>query len=158
MTTVLISYYSRTGHTKKMAKLIEKGIKESGCEVILKEAQNTTPDDMLNADAVVLGSPTYYGTMAAPLKKLLDDSVAHHGKLAGKVGGAFASSGMIGGGNETTLMSILQALLIHGMIVHGEAKIAHFGPVSIGAPDDTASSECVTYGKRIGELTKKLSK
>lgn len=141
-----------------MAKYIVKGIKDSGCKVILKEAQDTTPDDMLEVDAVVLGSPTYYGTMAAPLKKLLDDSVAHHGKLSGKVGGAFASSGMIGGGNETTLMSILQALLIHGMVVHGEAKISHYGPVAIGEPDDQASTECVTYGKRIGELTKKLAK
>lgn len=158
MATVLISYYSRTGHTKRMAKLIEKGIKESGCETILKEAQDTTPDDLLEADGVVLGSPTYYGTMAAPLKKLLDDSVTHHGKLTGKIGGAFASSGMIGGGSETTLMSILQALLIHGMIVHGEAKIAHFGPVAIGEPDDKAGAECVMYGKRIGELTIKLTK
>lgn len=52
-----------------------------------------------------------------------------HGKLVGKVGGVFTSSGMIGGGNETTIMSILQGLLIHGMIVQGVQEGNHYGPV-----------------------------
>lgn len=157
MAKVLISYYSRTGHTKKMAQMIAKGVKKSGCEVEIKEAARTSPDDMLDVDAIVLGSPTYYGTMAAPLKKLLDDSVKHHGKLAGKVGGAFASSGMIGGGNETTILSILEALLIHGMVIKGEAKIGHYGPVAINDPDERAESECVKYGERLGKLTLKIA-
>jgi multimeric flavodoxin WrbA len=63
------------------------------------------------------GSPTYYGTMAWELKKLLDESVKFHGKLRGKVGGAFTSSANVGGGNETTVLDILKALLIHGMVV-----------------------------------------
>ena len=157
MPKILISYYSRTGHTKKMAQLIGKGAKNSGCEVVIKDVGSTSPDDMLEADAIVLGSPTYYGTMAAPLKKLLDDSVKHHGKLAGKVGGAFASSGMIGGGNETTILSILEALLIHGMVIKGEAKIGHYGPVAINEPDKRVEDECLKYGRRLGELTLKFA-
>lgn len=157
MAKVLVSYYSRTGHTKKMAQMIGKGVKNSGCEVEVKDVSSISPDDLLDVDAIVLGSPTYYGTMAAPLKKLFDDSVKHHGKLAGKVGGAFASSGMIGGGNETTILSILEALLIHGMVVKGEAKIGHYGPVAINEPDERAENECVKYGQRLGELTLKIA-
>ncbi|NIP88772.1 MAG: flavodoxin family protein, partial [Gammaproteobacteria bacterium] len=102
----------------------------------------------LHADAIIMGSPTYYGTMAYQVKKLLDESVKHHGKLEGKVGGAFSSSGMLGGGNETTVRSIIDALLIHGMIVVGSARIAHYGPVAVGDPDAKAKKECQAYGER----------
>jgi len=53
-------------------------------------------------------------------------------------------------------MSILQGLLIHGMIVQGVQKGNHYGPVSVGAPDEGVRDECVQYGKMIGELVKKL--
>jgi len=158
MPTMLVSYFSKSGHTKKMAESVAKGAKESGCEVILKDVLKTSFADFKNSDAIVLGSPTYYGTMAAEVKKLLDESVSGHGKLKGKIGGAFASSGMIGGGNETTIMSILEALLIHGMIILGNADIGHYGPVAIGEPDDRASKECEQYGRRLGELAIRLQK
>ncbi len=64
---------------------------------------------------------------------------------------------MLGGGNETTVMSMLEALLIHGMIVHGHSRIAHYGPVAVGNPDAKAIEECVKYGTMIGELTVKLT-
>lgn len=158
MPTMLVSYFSKSGHTKKMADAIAKGGRASGCEVVIKDVGNTSLDDLKKADAVVLGSPTYYGTMSAEVKKLLDESVKGHGELKGKVGGAFASSGMIGGGNETTIMSMLEALLIHGMIVLGNADIGHYGPVAIGAPDDRAIKECEKYGTHLGELTIRLQK
>jgi len=158
MPTMLISYFSKSGHTRKMAESIAKGAKESGCTVNLKDVGHTEPDDLLGADAIIVGSPTYYGTMAADIKKLLELSVKHHGKLVGKIGGAFTSSGMIGGGNESTIMSILEAFLIHGMIIQGNADIGHYGPVAIGSPDDRAVNECIKYGKRLGELTVRLLK
>jgi len=100
--------------------------------------------------------PVYYGTMAAEIKKLLDESVAHHGKLAGKIGGAFASSANVGGGNETTVMDLIKALLIHGMIVPGSAKGDHYGPVAIGKPDNRAQNECKKLGRLVATLTVKL--
>ncbi len=63
--------------------------------------------------------------MAAEIKKFIDESVKFHGKLEGKVGGAFSSSAQIGGGNETTIMDILKTLLIHGMIIQGSSKGDH---------------------------------
>jgi NAD(P)H dehydrogenase (quinone) len=94
--------------------------------------------------------------MAWPLKKLLDESVKHHRKLKGKVGGAFASSANIGGGNETTIDDILHALLIHGMIVQGEPTGDHYGPVAIGRPDARTFKNCDQHARNLAALTLKL--
>jgi len=94
--------------------------------------------------------------MAAEIKKLLDDSVKFHGKLEGKVGAAFASSANVGGGNETTILDILNAMLIHGMIVQGDWQGDHYGPVAIGAPDARANKECLRMGSRIARLVKRI--
>ncbi|MBC8436348.1 MAG: NAD(P)H-dependent oxidoreductase [Candidatus Omnitrophica bacterium] len=131
-------------------------IKKEGVEVLLKEVKDTAPDDLLKFDTIVIGSPTYYGTMSAEIKKLFDESVKFHGKLEGKVGAAFSSSANIGGGNETTILDILSAMLIHGMIIRGDSQGDHYGPVAIGAPDARAVKQCVRLGSRVAQLTKKL--
>ncbi|MBU4140306.1 MAG: flavodoxin family protein, partial [Candidatus Omnitrophica bacterium] len=100
--------------------------------------------------------PTYYGSMAYQIKQLLDESVEFHGELAGKVGAAFSSSANVGGGNETTILDIICAMLIHGMIVQGDSSGDHYGPVAIGAPDARASKQCKRLGQRVAELVKKL--
>jgi NAD(P)H dehydrogenase (quinone) len=112
--------------------------------------------ELLEYDGLVFGSPTYYGTCAAQIKELIDESVKHHGALEGKVGGAFSSSANLAGGNETTILHILQMLMIHGMVINGDPRGSHFGPVSVDAPDLRAEEECIRYGKRIVDLTKKL--
>ncbi len=157
MATALICSYSKTGHTRRMAEAINEAMIGTGVKTKLVDVADVLLEDLEAADAIILGSPTYYGTMAAPMKDLIDRSVKYHGKLAGKVGGAFSSSGMLGGGNETTVLSMLEALLIHGMIVIGSPKIAHYGPIAIGDPDAKALQECHAYGKRLGELTLALT-
>ncbi|MCX7661805.1 MAG: flavodoxin family protein, partial [Candidatus Omnitrophica bacterium] len=97
-----------------------------------------------------------YGTMAYQIKKLLDQSVEFHGSLDGKVGAAFSSSANIGGGNETTILDILNAMLIHGMIIQGDPNGDHYGPVSIGKPDSRVERECIRLGIRVARLVKKL--
>ncbi|MFH1422882.1 MAG: NAD(P)H-dependent oxidoreductase [Planctomycetota bacterium] len=154
--SILIVYYSKSGHTKKMAELIEEGVKSEGINVETKKVENTTPEDLLKADGIIVGSPTYYGQMSGELKKLFDESVKYHGKLEGKVGAAFASSGVLGGGNETTVQSILNALLIHGMIIQGDHVGGHYGAVSIGKPDKRQSQACIRIGQRTAKLVKKL--
>ena len=156
MVRMLICYYSRSGNTKKMAYLIQKGVMEEDVDVDTKDVKDVKVDDLLGYDGIIIGSPTYYGLPAAEVKSLLDKSVKHHGKLSGKVGGAFASSANIGGGNETTVLAILEALLIHGMTICGDSKGDHYGPVSIEKPDDRVEKVCVRYGKRVAALTKKL--
>ena len=158
MAKVLIVYYSRSGNTEQMAEAVKEGAAEiEGVEVEVKKVEETVPEDLLEADGVIMGSPTYYGTMASEVKRLIDDSVKFHGKLNGTVGGAFASSGVMGGGLETTVMDILKCLLIHGMIVQGNSQGAHYGAVSVGAPNDSARKECRKLGKSVAELTLKLS-
>ncbi len=93
MPKVLIIYYSRSGNTEKMAELIADGVKrEKNIKVEVKDVQEVKVKDLLDLEGIVIGSPTYYGSMAAEIKKLIDDNIKFHGKLEGKVGGAFSSS------------------------------------------------------------------
>jgi len=158
MPKVLIVYYSRSGNTEKMAQAVAAGAKQvSGVEVEVRPVAEVTPDDLLAADGIIMGSPTYYGSMAAELKTLIDESVKYHGQFTGKVGGAFSSSGGPGGGNETTVLDIVKALLIHGMIVQGDSQGDHYGPIAVGAPDDRSRRECQKLGRRVAELVKRLA-
>ncbi len=157
MPKMLIAYYSRTGNTKTLAEAIASGAnKTDKIEAILKPVQQVAAKELLSYQAIILGSPVYYGSMAWEVKKLLDESVAFHGKLSGRVGGAFATSANIAGGNETTILTILNALIIHGMIVRGCASGDHYGPVAIEAPDARAHDQGQLFGRLWGELTAKL--
>lgn len=156
MAKALIVYYSRSGNTKKMAELIKSGVEKEKVDVVIKDVKDAKVDDLLRADMIIMGSPVYYGSMAAELKKLLDESVSHHGDLDGKIGGAFSSSANIGGGNETTILDILNAMLIHGMIIQGDPKGDHYGPVAIGKPDGRSEKECIRFGQRLAKLTKRI--
>jgi NAD(P)H dehydrogenase (quinone) len=156
MAKILILYCSRTGNTEKMAGMVAEGVKAEGLEAMLKSVETATVDDLTGADGIVIGSPVYYGDMAAHVKKLFDDSVTSHGELEGKVGAAFAASWNVAGGNETTILSILRAMLIHGMIIQGDPEGDHFGPVSIGAPDERVVGQCKRMGQRLASLVKQL--
>jgi len=157
MTTILISYYSKSGNTEEMSKVVAEGVGPTGVKVIRKKVQKTTLQDLLKADGVILGSPTYYGTMAAEMKALIDRSVKYHGKLEGKVGAAFASGGGLGGGVETTVLDLTKSLLIHGMIVQGDPWGSHYGTVSIGKPNASAKKECKKMGEKVATLVKRLA-
>jgi NAD(P)H dehydrogenase (quinone) len=157
MAKILIVYHSRSGNTEKMAFAVAEGAKEvKGVAVEVKKADQTKLEDLLEADGIIMGSPTYYGQMSSKLKTLIDESVRIHGKLEGKVGAAFASSGLAAGGGETTLLSILQAMLVHGMIVQGRQDQKHYGPVAVGSPNEDDVGCCRETGKRVAILASKL--
>ena len=156
MAKILVVYHSQTGNTERMAQLVAEGAEGAGAEVALKPVEDTSAEELTEYDGIIAGSPTYYGLMSAPLKRLFDDSVKFHAQLSGKVGGAFTSAGNIGGGNETAILSILQAMLIHGMVVQGTPKGDHYGPVAIGAPDERASGQSHELGRRVAELAGRL--
>ena len=157
MAKVLITYYSASGNTQKMATLVAEGAAKAGADVTVAPVAEITAGQLVEYDAIVVGSPTYYGAPAAPVRKLFDDSVAYHGQLEGKVGAAFTSSANIGGGNETTILTVLQSMLIHGMIVRGNSKGDHYGPVSINAPDARVEKQCRELGRRVAELADKVA-
>ncbi len=152
----IVIYYSKSGNTKAMAEIIARAMNEADLATECKSVSEVQAADLLDYEAIVIGSPTYYGHMAGAVKQLFDDTVSNHGRLDGKVGAAFTSAANIGGGNETTIMGILEAMLISGMIIQGDPRGDHYGPVSIGKPDDRVDQQCRRRGQRIAELTAKL--
>jgi NAD(P)H dehydrogenase (quinone) len=139
-----------------MADMIASGIQQAGVEAVVKDICETSAEKMLDYEGIVIGSPTYYGAPAYQVKQFLDESVVYHGRLAGKVGGAFASSANIAGGNETTILALINAFLVHGMIVTGLATGDHYGPVAINSPDTRCKQICTEYGAKLGNLVKTL--
>jgi len=123
---------------------------------MLSDIKDIQPEVMLEYDGIIAGSPTYYGILAGELKSFFDSSVKFHGKLEGKVGGAFSSGGIAGGGCETAVLTILQMMLVHGMVIPGFSKAGHYGPVAMGDPDKRALSECRAMGEKVALLAQKL--
>lgn len=159
MAKILIIYDSRTGNTEKMAVAIAEGVKQvNGATAEMKKVSEADIDDLLAADGIIMGSPTYYGQMSGKIKAFIDKSVKIHGKLEGKVGAAFTSSGGTASGAETTLLSIVQAMLVHGMIVQGRSDHKHYGAAAVGAPDKEDIESCEKLGKKVASLTTRLKR
>ncbi len=157
MAKVLIVYDSRTGNTEKMALAVAEGAKKvSGAKVVVKTVDDAKNADLLEADAILLGSPTYYGDMTGKMKEFIDKSVKIHGKLEGKVGGAFTSSGDTACGAETTILAMLHAMLIHGMIVQGRYENKHYGATAVESPKKNELGYCTELGKRVATLATRL--
>ncbi len=146
MCKVLIVYYSMYGHIYKMAEAAEQGVGEvAGCEAIIKRVPETLPpgvlekmgaveaqkgmaripiatvDDLVDADAIIFGTPTRFGNMCGQMRQYLDATgqLWQKGALVGKVGSVFASSATQHGGQESTILSFHITLLHQGMVVVG---------------------------------------
>jgi NAD(P)H dehydrogenase (quinone) len=141
MAEILILYYSRGGSVAKLARQVARGVEEvPGMQARLRTVPPVAPatqvasppepdegapyaekSDLVECAGVILGSPTRFGNMAAPLKHFLDSTSAEwaSGTLAGKAAAAFTSTATQHGGQETTLFSMLIPLLHHGMVVVG---------------------------------------
>ena len=141
MREILVLYYSRDGSIARMAQLVARGVEEvSGmtarlrtvppvstvCEAVTETVPDSgapyvTADDMRECDGLVLGSPSYFGNMAAPLKYFLDTtgSLWLSGSMVNKPAALFTSSGTLHGGQESTLLSMMLPLFHHGMVVVG---------------------------------------
>ena len=145
--------------TRDLADAISEGVKEvDGVEAVVKSSDEITNDDFLNSQGVIAGSPVYFGTMAAELKKLFDEYVVLRRKMENKIGAAFATSSDPSGGKETTLFSIIQAMLIYGMIVVGDPMSAsgHYGVACTGKPDERARKNGALLGERVARLVVKV--
>lgn len=141
MTKGLVLYYSSYGHIEQMAKAVVEGAREAGAQVDLKRVQELVPeelarksgfkldqdapiatvDELANYDAIIVGTPTRYGNMAAQMKNFLDQTggLWMKGTLVGKVGSVFASTASQHGGQETTITSTHTVLLHHGLVIVG---------------------------------------
>src|SRR6185295_7332763 len=141
MIEILIVYYSRYGATAELARHAARGVEAvAGCTATLRtvppvSAENERPvqalpdsgapyaslDDLRRCDGLLLGSPTRFGNMAAPLKYFLDgtSSLWLDGSLSGKPAGVFSASQTLHGGQESTLLSMMLPLVHHGMLFMG---------------------------------------
>ena len=141
MTKVLVLYYSSYGHVETMANAVAEGAREAGAEVAIKrvpelvpediaqkagvklnqEAPFAEPEDLADYDAIIFGTPTRFGNMAAQMRNFLDRTggLWMKGSLIGKVGSVFASTSTQHGGQESTILSFHTTLLHQGMVIVG---------------------------------------
>jgi len=156
---VLVLYYSRSGNTRALAEAVSQGVESvDGVRCLLRSTDEVGKKDLNESDGIIAGSPVYFGVMAAELKKVFDDFVGVRRKMENKVGAAFATGGDASGGKETTIMSIIQVMLIYGMIIVGDPMSAtgHYGVACVGAPDEGTRQNGYKHGARVAQLVKKL--
>ena len=123
----------------------------------VKEVKDIKAAQFVEYDAIVLGSPSHYGSMAAEMKQLIEESITLQGRLTGRVGGAFATCARPGGGAETTLVSLICAMLVHGMVISGGTLYSPLGPVGMHAGGGMdMDQECRQYGKSVAQLAAKV--
>lgn len=187
---VLVLYYSRNGHVKMLAEQIAQGVEMAGVEARLRTVASVstlcesteqtipesgdiycTEDDLANCSGLLIGSPTRFGNMAAPLKYFLDGTggLWASGALIGKPAGVFTSTSSMHGGQEATLLSMMTPLLHHGMLIAGipYSESALTSTQRGGTPygsshveSDTLTNDeqniCRAQGKRIAQLATTL--
>ena len=161
--SVLIAYHSVTGNTEKMAQGVAEGARGvPGTNVVLKRVGEVAADDLLSSDAVIVGSPVYFGNMSGEVKTFLDNWLLKFDffrdfKMQNKVGGAFTTGGSISNGKEITMMAILEAMLINKMIVTSAGGSFGFGASATTGPDSPGIDEkeltaARELGKRVAEV------
>lgn len=156
---ILVIYHSVSGNTKQLAESVAQGVRDvEGVDCLVRPASDVTQDEFASSDGIIAGSPVYFGTMAAELKRVFEKFVHVRSQMADKIGAAFATSADPTGGKETTILSILEAMLIYGMIVVGDPMDAtgHYGVACVEKPDGRTQSHAAKLGKRVAELAMKL--
>ena len=156
---ILVLYFSKGGNTRRLAEAVVEGVNSvAGAEAVLRKTDQVTKDDFIEASAIIAGSPVYFGTMAAQLKQVFDDFVSVRKKMENKIGAVFTTSGNVTGGKETTMFSIIQALMIYGMIIVGDPMSAtgHYGVSCVGKPEEKNLEHSRLHGKRVAELALKV--
>lgn len=142
---LLIVYYSKSGNTKMMAEAIAQGAKDYGeVEVIIKTAEEATNDDLMKADCIVLGSPTYFRLPAWPLKKFIDESIDVYDKLKSKKGAMFSSAGDEDSGAHC-IEALKNVLEEHGIHVIGNGLLIEEDPT------EEEIEQCKEFGSMIAE-------
>jgi len=155
---VLVLYYSKGGNTKRMAEEVAKGVESEGASALLRNTDEVTKEDFIDSAGIVAGSPVYFGVMAWQLKKVFDEFVSTRRKMEDTVGAAFATGGHPTGGKETTIISIIECMMIYGMIIVGDPMSAsgHYGVGCVGNPDENALSDAHKLGARVAALCNRI--
>lgn len=156
---ISIIYSSRTGKTERVAHLIEEGVKRvEGIEVKSMNLDKLDKDFINASDGIIFGTPTYYANISWEMKKWIDESNEYN--LEGKLGAAFATANSIAGGADVALLTIINHLMVKGMMVYsggvafGKPK-THLGYVHINEICENEDENARIFGERIANKVKK---
>ena len=117
---ILIAYFSKTGYTKQMAEAVAEGAGGiKNIKVKLRSVNETKLSDVLQADAIILGTPVYNANIALPMQEFINKWPINNPLMKNKIGAAFVSAGGISSGEELAMMNIIQSMLIYNMIIIG---------------------------------------
>jgi len=164
MINILVLYHSTGGNTKKMAEYVFEGASaNSDCSVKLKSVEEATKEDIIWCDGIAVGSPTNMGILSWKMKKFWDEiGDGLWGKVDGRIGCAFSSSGGWGGGAELTCQSIISVLLNYGFLVFGTPDYVadkftlHYGAITAGMPIEKKEIDaCKKLGEKLAHWTVK---
>lgn len=160
--TVLITYYSQSGNTKIMAQAVEEGAKSvAGVRVLLLSIDQVSTKELLEADAIVIGSPVYNANVAPAVQEFINSWPFAGRPLKNKLGAAFVTGGGMSIGEELVQVNLLHSMLIHGMLVlGGEEPEAAFGasaitgeaPFQTGKVEEQFLVKGKGLGKRVAEM------
>lgn len=162
MSNVLVLYDSGSGNTANMAKHVFRGAQSiAGLNTRLKSVSDADKNDVLWCDGLALGSPTNMGTLSWKMKEFWDVELKPlWGKIDGKIGCAFSSSGGWGGGSELTCMSLMTILINFGFLVFGVPDYVankftlHYGAIVAGEPRKQREIDaCFKLGERLAQWT-----
>ena len=163
---ILITYYSKTAHTQSLAEEVAKGASSiPGVQVVLKRIDQTTTKDLLNADAIILGSPVYNANLAPEVVQFMSTWPFEGNPLKDKIGAAFVTAGGISAGEELAQVNILQSMLVFGMVlVGGDDWTSAFGASAITNEsifktenvDKIFLQKGFSLGKRVATIAKKM--
>jgi len=158
MSKILVVHASKGGNTKRLAEALAVGAREIGAEATVQSVQETTIEDLVAADGIAAGSPVYFGSMSSEMKSFWDRSVTVREKLVNKVGAAFVTSGHLAGGRETALLSLLQAMLMHEMVVIGDPiqHGGHYGVSCVGTPTEEDLDAASALGRKLAQVASRM--
>jgi NAD(P)H dehydrogenase (quinone) len=166
--TVLIAYFSQSGNTKTLAHAVEEGAKSvAGVRVVLLPIDQVSNKEVLEADAIVVGSPVYNANVAPEVQKFINSWPFEGRPLKNKLGAAFVTGGGISIGEELVQLNLLHSMLIQGMLVMGgEETEAAFGasaitgevPFQTGKVEEQFLVKARGLGKRVAEMALFLKK
>jgi NAD(P)H dehydrogenase (quinone) len=164
---ILITYYSVTNNTKALAEEVLKGAQSiPGVEVTLKNINDTKTSDLLEADAIIVGSPVYNANIAPEVISFIDKWPFEGHPLKNKIGAAFVTSGGMSAGEELVQVSILHSMLVFGMIIVGgddwqsalgASAITEEGPFNQKQMSSIFLKKGFGLGKRVAQITKQLN-
>ena len=144
--SLLIVYYTQSGNTERMARAIAEGAEAAGIQAPLKSVEECELGDLVQADGLALGSPTYFSNVAWQVKKLIDESIElYSGKqLKGKVAGVFTSSG-----TQRDAQDCLKMMEI-ALGFHHQMSPVEPGLICLSSqPEEETRAECQEYGRRL---------